>query len=312
MYRNQYLVTRRPIQFHDYLEQFTFGEFSVLVHPELERHCARSPTSEILLLGFAFSPNEPEKSADAIVAEIASQEHLEGVFHTLQPLSGRYVVLVSIAGNYFAIPDACASKRLYYSFRDDKIALTSSPKLFLDAFGLDADISPEKQQLITDKTFLLHESAWVGDDDVDSRLKKILPNHFLDIEKQRVFRRPLFLPEHKDYNSVLRHTAATLQGTFSALSRHRQIIQPITSGLDSRILLAASRQFRENINYYIFKLHDSRIKVARAHNDDIEIATNLADRLDLNFEVIDPRALTDSFSSFSNLSISLLLEISSL
>jgi len=135
------------------------------------------------------------------------------------------------------------------------------------------------------------ENAWYGDEAIDDRLRKLLPNHYLEISQRSVKRVPVKpLCGSVSDEEAISNTVVILKGTYSALIRRYQLMQPITAGWDSRVLLSASRQFKGKIRFYVFSF--SSMKSA-----DVWVPRRLSERLGLDFSVIEPAPLHERFLS---------------
>jgi len=136
----------------------------------------------------------------------------------------------------------------------------------------------------------------LSEEDWDDRFKKLLPNHFLDIKCQEVKRLPIFANSNIDGKTVSLEVQKLLKNTIEAITlRYDDVYLPITAGYDSRLLLTASINLKDKINYYIF--NTGKTYVIR----DVKIATKLAQYFKLNFKEIKLKELTEAFKQeFSN------------
>jgi hypothetical protein len=81
-----------------------------------------------------------------------------------------------------------------------------------------------------------------------------------------------------------------LKGTYSALSQRYRLMQPITAGWDSRILLSAGRDCKDQMQFYVFAF-------SSPDEADVWVPRNLSRRLGVDFTVIEPGALREEFLS---------------
>ncbi len=117
------------------------------------------------------------------------------------------------------------------------------------------------------------------------RLRRLLPNHCLDLRSGRIDRIPFTVRSGISQREVILAGTRLLRGTYQALLSRYDAIQPLTAGWDSRLLLAASRPFRERIRYYVF---DRSAEQDARQPVDVAIARGLAGELGLRFEAIRP------------------------
>ena len=288
MFRNQYLVTSgSPASGSLGDDRHRFGEFWVHAREPLALSLAHSGATSVCLLGDAIDPFAPDAANSDIAERIArSCDDLDDLWAALRTLSGRFVLIFECSTAAVVVGDACHFRQIYYSFIDNSIVFTSSPKFFLDYHGFNLESSAAKSEFMNTTEFLRSESAWVGDQSIDDRLHKLIPNHYLDLRQRAVKRLPVGESSESSgadgEDEVLEYGAQILRGTIAGLKRRYSLLQPLTAGIDSRILLAAAREYRNDIQFYVFdRLGDRRITAS----DDVSISKALADQLGLKFAV---------------------------
>jgi len=291
MYKNQYLITNVKLANTHKLKTQSFNNLNIYSHPSLNSSIAKKRLAEILLLGYIINPLRPSERDDDIVCSLAETcKTKEALLKELQLLSGRFVLLYKNDLDFIVLNDACALRQLYYGFVDKNVFLTSSPKMFLDFYGKELEISDLKQDFINLKEYEWNECAWFGDKCIDNRLKKVLPNHFLDITNKRLHRTPIYCAELVNERDILEYSSAILKGSIDAIAKRYQVILPLTAGWESRTLLAASKKFKDTIQFFVF----DQGKVNYQHSD-VWVPQKLSAKLGLNFQVIKPEKLKKDF-----------------
>jgi hypothetical protein len=291
MYRNQYFISKKQISNNSHLNKSTFNNLIIYSHPSLEIVKVNNSLTGVLLLGYIIDPLNPDHRSDDIVNRLAENcKTKESFFKEIQLLSGRFVLLYKNDTNFLAMGDTCALRNLYYSFIDDDTTLTSSPKMFLDLYKIELVISDLKQELISMKEYIDSERYWFGEESFDDRLRKVLPNHYLDITNKKVKRTPIYREELISINDTLEYTATVLKGSLNAIIRRFKVLQPITAGIDTRTLLAASKEFKDNIHYYSFDTSSLKVRPP-----DSWVPQRLSERLGLCFHLIRPGNLKEEF-----------------
>lgn len=292
MYRNQYLaVTQvKKTNFHG-ITPICFNGLYIYPGDCLNTSIATNLSTEILLLGHVINPLIPEASNDEIVSKLVQCcPTQESLFKEVQILSGRYVLIYKNESSFIVIGDACHLKQIYFGFLNENTILTSSPKMFLDYFDFDLKTCQLKEKFINNSLYQKRQSTWYGNKCLDDRLNKLLANHYLDLNKQEVKRIPLyFLEELSSEADIIDFASTILKGTFASLANRYKLIQAVTAGLDSRMLLAASKDFKDKIQYYVFD-HSSSHSIP-----DVWVPNNLARKLKLDFSSIRPGELTQEF-----------------
>lgn len=292
MFRNQYLAVRDKTKLHyQDVSPTYFNGLYVFAHPPLNISIAKHISAEILLIGDILNPLNPNEENSGIINNLAvTCTTQELFFKEIQILSGRYVLIYKNESSFLAVGDTCCLRQLYYGHLSHCTILTSSPRMFLEYFGLDLQLNQLKKDFINSAQYKKKESAWVGNKSIDDRLQKLLPNHYLDLIKMEVRRMPLYpLQNLTSEGSILDVSSSILKGTFAALSKRYELIQPLTAGWDTRTLLAASREFKDKIQFYVFSGERNSV------SSDVWVAKNLAGKLGLNFKVIKPDILNHEF-----------------
>jgi hypothetical protein len=293
MFTNQYIVTERSAEPQCELPDFVtvdFGDLRVRAHAKLKVTTADGEAAQVALLGYIVDPDRPDDDDETIVRRLAATAATPAKLHEdIEGTTGRYVLLFRTATATVVTGDAFHFRHIYHAVPDHETVVTSSPKLFLSFFGYELRMNDDKRALLALPEYDHHEGHWYGAEGMDDRLLKLLPNHVLDLVTRKVERvafRPLERTE--DEAKAIARASATLRGTYDALARRYRLIQPLTAGWDSRLLLAASREHSGRIDYFVFDRSSGR-------HDDVRVPAALAERLGLRFAAIEPEPPDEEF-----------------
>lgn len=291
MYRNQYIILHKSktIQVTG-LIPVNFEDLVIYAHPSLNVTVAVNGSVKISLIGFTINPSDPEANNDKIVSNlVADCPKYEDFLQAVEGFTGRYVLIYKNDLSFNLTGDACHLRQIFYGRINDSIICTSSPKLFLDAFNIEPSISTEKMEIIHNINFIKNESIWYGDESIDTRLKKLLPNHYLDLLEIQSKRIPILsLGSFESEEQTLEYVAIMLRNTYKSLSGKYKLLQPLTAGWDSRILLAASRDQKNSISYYVFD-------ESSGTDPDAWVPSKLGKKFNLDFRILQPGILRDDF-----------------
>jgi hypothetical protein len=292
MYTNQYLITTKCNKITSKeLSSVEFADMLIYAHPKLNVTIVNNPVIKIALIGYIINPFKPSDTNIDIIANLACAcTTKDELFKQIELYSGRFVLLYKTDESFIITGDACHFRQIYYSSPGNDLVITSSPRLYLDSFKYELQITQEKLKISSNPNYLVHESHWYGDESIDDRLYKLLPNFYLDISRKEMFRRPFFCHEFSDVREVIDYASLILRNTFKTLSNRYSLMQPLTAGWDSRILLAASREYKSNIRYYIFDNFTGS-------GPDGWVPGNLKNKLKIDFRVIQPAELREDFLS---------------
>lgn len=291
LFSNQYIavtghLAEKPSAFLEY----DFDPLTIYVHPKLAVTIIRKADRQAALMGIIVDPSAPWKSKREVVSGILEHSTTSDQFlKNTRALTGRYVLFFKNGTSFLACGDACHLRQIYYGTFEGHTVLTSSLKLFLHSYRQDLMCSDEKLYLIQHPLFKQTEQSWYGVASPDDRLQKLLPNHYLDIPAQKaVFLEDTHLHDDLSQVQITDKIAGLLQGAILALSKKHNLIQPLTAGIDSRLLLAAGREISDKITYYVFDR-------SKGKNPDAVIPGMLADKLGLQFKKIKPDPLKETF-----------------
>ena len=291
---NQYFITNDD---HVSLDDSDFSEFHVddfkiFVHKNLKANQFSSGSNKLVILGDAFNPFNPEFSNERIGKELVQANFLDEFLKNLDKITGRYVMFLCIDGSYYVLSDFFGQRQVYYWFDANCFYASSSPKLILETLKLDLEIDEIKLALSKSNYFLkIHEHWLLGETDWDSRLKKILPNHYLNINQKTAKRIPMYVTKTLNNEGLEQEALSILKNSMEAYSKRYSIMLGITSGYDSRLLLASSITLKNTIKYFTFNRKDTYVK------RDIKIARQLAEAYHLDYKSIDTSALSLEFIS---------------
>ena len=294
MYTNQYIIYSHSEKNYipEGCEKKLFQNLTVIHHKKLNCSIYSGEDRQILLLGYILDPLDPNLSNDDIVKYLCdSCLYTNKIIERLQNYSGRFVIFYKNSNTFIALTDACGLRQLFY-FTDPtgNTTFASYPKLIFDFLGITPLLSSETENLIKSNEFRLNESPWFGNSWIDKRFMKILPNHYLDIDNLTNKRTPLFY-KNLDANNISEYFINFFYGSYRAIrKRYDHLIQPLTAGWDSRILLAASKEMLNEIDYYIFISSYKQLK-----EPDPLIANRIATNEKMNFKTILTSELKDNF-----------------
>lgn len=259
LYRRQYvlgprcsdgLIRGRSIDLSD--------GYYLTAHEDLAVVDASAGTNRLLLLGYILDPFRPALSDEEILRDIVCHvESLDDLLSGFCNKCGRYVVIAKIGNELMAFSDAAGMRQIFYS-QDafGSMWCGSQPHLIAQCLGVPVDETLKSDLART--TLFASEKYWYpGSVTLFDGIHHLLPNHYLDLKRKLTLRywptrtlRPVSVEECVIKSSEL------LAGIIESASlRFPNLAFAISSGLDSRILLAASRKNSQKIRYFTHLLN---------------------------------------------------------
>lgn len=289
---NQYFITnddRVSINDADFSES-KIDDYKIFSHCKLKVSSFSAGTNALIILGDIFDPNNPEESNYDIGDMLIKSMSLDDMLKLVDKLTGRYVLFIKIQEACYLVSDFFCQRQIYYWFNTDKFYASSSSKMILDVLQLDIEIDEDKLALSKSNYFLkIHEHWLLGDTDWDNRFKKVLPNHFLNINKHTTQRIPIYVTKTSNKAQLQSDVISILKRSIEAYAKRYKLMLGLTSGFDSRLLLAVSYALKQSILYFTFNRNDTYVK------RDEKVANQLAKAYNLNYKSIELKDLNSEF-----------------
>ncbi|MEZ4796333.1 MAG: hypothetical protein R2785_04090 [Flavobacteriaceae bacterium] len=295
---NQYFITNDDSVSLNHVDFSvnTIDKFRIYSHKKLKVNQFEKSDTRLVVLGDIYNPFQPNFLNADIGASLVEYITFTDILKAIDKLTGRFVLFIKVEGKYYIVSDFFGQRQVYYWFKDNNFYASSSDKLLLDTLGLSLEMNAIKQQLSILNYFLkIHEHWLLGKTDWDNRFMKLLPNHYLNIDKAEDEHIPVFVTKTQDKKELENEVLSILKNSIEAYSNRYDLKLGLTSGYDSRLLLASSLPIKEKIKYFTFNRNDTYVK------RDVSIAKQLAETYQLDYKTIETEALTSEFiSQFSN------------
>jgi hypothetical protein len=293
------LGPRIPVGFEDW-QQVRVGEaLHLIAHPHLPVEQAINASVSATLIGYQLDPHNPQASNKDILNSLISSVARGGdLFEFVYPLGGRWVLLVDDGQGVRLLGDAAGLRQVFYSDmqKTGELWCASQPGHIASALALEMD--PEAVNSIAWSQAQSPESWWPGDSSPYREVRRLLPNHYLELQTGSVRR---FWPCQR----LQRHTpeeaetrlAETLTGMMQSAASRFDLAVAISAGWDSRLVLAASRSIAGNLTFYTGKRPD----MEWTHRD-VQVPARLLAKLGLRHDIIEHGTeVTPEFAeAFSN------------
>lgn len=288
IFRRQFLLGPSPFSPTPQWKAVALSQGLILSsHPDLDVVSHSSPASSVTLLGFIIDPFNPARTSAEIVRILAEQaSSLADLLLHCEPLSGRFALIYQSPNGSYILTDPCGFRQVYYYTNDHAQWCGSQPEIIRAAVGLEREDNEDLLAFMLDPGFANNESSWVGDRTPYKHCRLLLPNHYLKLgarEPERFF--PASSPEKKAPEAIIETAATILKGSFAAIAKRTALTMPVTSGYDSRVLLAASRSVSDRIEYYI----DRKSALSEGHPD-VWLPSRMTRKLGIDFVIKNSQA----------------------
>lgn len=257
-YRRQFILARVILDGLAGWNHRLVGDTHLYAHPDLNVCVKKDDRKIVVLIGYLFDPWNPSKTNEEIISDIFSKAHnFDGLINTLKRYGGSFAVIYKTVERFIILHDALGIREIYYCTEWNGIICGSQPNLLAKYSAPRLDITNNiaiRQFYEVDMKLVRSGRLWVGDETYYHNIKHLLPNHYLDITSLKVAR---YWPNRSlypiDMKKGSRLVSEYLKGIMSAVTSRAKPMMAVTSGYDSRSLLAASRGVTDKIYYFINK-----------------------------------------------------------
>ena len=263
--------------------------FHLYSHPDLPVLQLEEDGAQLTLLGYMIDPFSPYKDDRQILRDLLDRLLSGGdVLIDSENFGGRWILIVDKLDDIILFSDACGLRQVYYYVSSNgKIWCCPQPSILNKV--LDLKLDKNIIDNIVNATFF-NSTLFNGDDysfpgDLSEYvgLKKLLPNHFLNLVTGKVYR---FWPHDPISESSLKEgvnsSSIILKNLLIGAASRFDLAFGITAGRDTRLILAACKDIKDEIYFYTLMFPPLGEK-----SPDITIPLKLMAELGLKYNVID-------------------------
>lgn len=292
-YRRQFLLARQVVLELDSWSLIQVGSYYLQVHPDLEITKANDINKSMIVLGYLFDPqNYQATNKDILEHLLASTTNFHELTSELKQYPGRYALFYKDGKCFYLIQDALSLREVYYCQSQNSVICGSQPNLLVRYSCPKIEKSSDSALvdfIKNDLPYVRNGRLWVGDATCFYNIKHLMPNHYLDLNTMSVKRYwPVETLKNIDLDKAVKLAASYLKGVLKAVTHRYDVMMAVTSGIDSRSLLAASKDVQNRIYYFI-----NKHKHLNDDSADISIPKNILSELNLPFHIHNVEDLVD-------------------
>ncbi len=262
------------------------GEYFLISDCKLNVSEAENGMMKCILVGDIYDYIKIEYSNFQVLQEICSNAKNFNVFlRSFEKYCGSFIVFFfdKTDKNIYIFSDATASREyFYYKTKENKIIAASQPIIISSVVHLENDNSEIAKDFYSSENFK-KRMTFIGNQTNYQGVYRLKPNFILDVKKIKTKRYfPEMILQEMDLDSAALKASQMIKGFIIAAHRRHKIAIPVTGGWESRILLAASKEIKEEILYFVFK-HNNYSE----NHPDIKIPKKLLKQLGLRLNVFE-------------------------
>lgn len=285
LHRRQFILSPKDIPYlNTWQKEKLSNGYTIAVHPDLEFQRIENTKFTIILLGYIIDPYNPQLNNYEVLECIAeTSKDIDDIPKATLNFGGRYALLLVKEKEMRIYHDAAGLRSVFYCIIDDQVWCASQVSLLAEVNNQKID-QTLKDELREIQSFKNESEFWYpGSLTAYKEIKQLLPNHYLNVMTGNMLR---YWPSeylaalHK--NKGVDIVSTILSGMLIAASQRFKIGFAITAGLDSRMVLAASKPIKHKLRYITHTYPG-----CLADHDDIVIPSRLLPEFNLNHEIIN-------------------------
>lgn len=204
----------------------------------------------ILIIGYCCD-SHGEIEIENIPREILSHhnETIENIYNYCDRFAGKYVIILKKGEKEYIWGDAICSLQINYNTQGDT-CISSVDKFVADSCSYSESLKSLdiRRNAINDEQPLPYNLTMYDN------VKALLPNHFLDIQEKTSHRVSINRKKDLDTKQILEHTHLLIHNVALSYSKKYNLLCPLTSGYDSRMVLSFLKKVVPGIACYTTKL----------------------------------------------------------
>lgn len=260
------------------------GSMRLTAHPDLNILQKTDGAGSLTLIGYIIDPDSPFSDDQTLLENLFIRlSKNTDYFEITKNYAGRWVLIIETGDRLILFHDPAGLRQVYYCGIDccGDVWCASHPGLIADILGF----RPDKEAIDFIESFSRknNEYWWPGDSSHYKEIRHLLPNHYLDLKTASPVR---YWPTggHRELypEDAIESVSNTMSGLMKIAANRFDLALGLSSGLDSRVVLACSREIRHEISYYnaIF----SGMKLDHA---DIVVPRRLLSKLNMEIKSVE-------------------------
>ncbi len=287
-----YFLSEKEMAVPELSERKQFGKYKISIDERTPfSHCFNGE-SECAIFGYAV--NVISGSVENLAKEIIENcENINAVIDYEKSLGGKYLVLYRKEENYYILGDATCSIPIYYDIEGD-FTCSSNPNYIVKENNYNVDSEYIKIRNNGDIS-----QAMPYDITEYRKIKQLIPNHYLDINAKSSVRfiNSRIKQKQITLDKATEIVAPMIENILKLYIDKFKVYCPITSGRDSRVVLAFLKNSNANFTCYTIKHPEHSDKT-----QDVVIPVELCEKINLEHRLIEDIDVSkDLKENFDNL-----------
>ncbi len=297
IFRRQFILGPRFIEDFFSWEKIKISNGVYLsIHPHLNLDHEEYDNKSLTLLGYILDPCNPKADNPEILNSLFKKfcecRGVDDIIDHTYTFGGRWIIIAKKSDHEIILfHDPAGFRQVFYTDESSKqLWCASQPGIIAKELNLTMD--KDALDFIAPELKKKSQYWWPVDTSPYSQIKRLLPNHFLDLATGKKHR---FWPNKPitamTLEESVKRNSSLLKSMMKSASNRFDLALSMTAGRDTRLILASSKKNYKSLYYFTAMYWDLNKK-----SRDISIPSRLLSKLNLKYNIIRcPEEMEDEF-----------------
>lgn len=275
--KNKYIISKNLDK--NYTYSVEMGEYYINHNYDASQfYLKRNKENCFIVIGDFVDSNAMYNTKEAIIEKISESKDISELIKNTHYLAGRYLIFFGTKEELlYVLPDPIVSIPINFSFLKNEFIISSDAKLIAEKYGFS-----QSQKAIRIKKGAEQQQPLPYNITMYDEVKTLIPNHLLNLQQSKMVRFfPLKSNEKISMDKAVEQTILKGKNIIDEFSNTKKMSLPITSGVDSRAVLALMKKHKSEVKLYTY-FHDEFTQ----ETGDIKIPTEIANYFDISYNTL--------------------------
>ncbi len=284
LYRRKFVLAPKQLNdFPAWKKTILPDNYYLYTHTDLKVTETNIKNEKLILLGDIFDPENPKHDNIDLLAQILTHDKLTDKIESTYKYAGRFIIICIKNNEIFLFHDASASRKIYHTTNLEKNWCASLPQIIAKYCNIEKTNNQEVLDFYNSRVFFAHRKIDVLNNTIFDNIKQLLPNHYLDLKKGRPIRYwPVNANDLISLEEGLERGSKMIRGIVESYAGRYKLMLAVTSGNDTRLMLAASKNIVDDVYIYINKNPD----IDENHRD-LRVGSKIIKKLGLKYNILE-------------------------
>lgn len=236
---------------NNFINYYDIGNYK-FQYNDLEAVSKTKNGKTIIIYGTIVNSYDSDADGLSIINSLLESKNLFDLINNSKKMAGRFVIVYHSREGLFVLPDAASSIQVVYDISGQDLIISSNPKIIADINNYDESSISKIIKSSAEETHPLPYDMTMYDE-----IKFVIPNHFLDVRNRKAVRYyPISKTNRLSIDEAAEISNKLIGNIIKAYYKRYELSLPLTSGMDSRVILSICKNIINEIPTYTF-YHDN-------------------------------------------------------